>query len=74
MLTLTELAAAIRARKLSSVEATTALLKRIAAWQPKINAFVRIEAESAMELARAADAALARGEIKGRAAWRAACA
>ena len=65
MLSLTELAAAIRERKLSSVEATTALLERISAWQPKINAFVQVEAESALELARAADAALARGEIKG---------
>jgi aspartyl-tRNA(Asn)/glutamyl-tRNA(Gln) amidotransferase subunit A len=65
MLTLTEVAAAIRARKLSSVEVTTELLKRIEAWQPKINAFVRIEADSGLELARAADAALARGEIRG---------
>jgi aspartyl-tRNA(Asn)/glutamyl-tRNA(Gln) amidotransferase subunit A len=65
MLSLTELAAAIRERKLSSVEATTAHLERIPAWQPKINAFVSVEAESALELARAADAALARGEVKG---------
>ena len=65
MLSLTELAAAIRERKLSSVEATTALLERIPAWQPKINAFVSVEGESALELARAADAALARGEVKG---------
>ena len=65
MLSLTEVAAAIRARKLSSVEATTALLERITAWQPRINAFVSVEAESALELARAADEALARGEVKG---------
>jgi aspartyl-tRNA(Asn)/glutamyl-tRNA(Gln) amidotransferase subunit A len=65
MLSLSELAAAIRERKLSSVEATTAHLERIPAWQPKINAFVSVEAESALELARAADAALARGEVKG---------
>lgn len=63
--TLTELAAAIRERKLSSVEATTARLERIAAWQPHINAFVRIEADEALELAKGADAALARGEVKG---------
>jgi aspartyl-tRNA(Asn)/glutamyl-tRNA(Gln) amidotransferase subunit A len=65
MLPLTELAAAIRDRKVSSVEVTTALLKRIEAWQPKLNAFVRIEADGALELARAADAALARRDIKG---------
>ena len=64
-LTLTDLAAAIRSRKISSVEVTQALLQRIAAWQPKINAFVRIESEGALELARASDAALSRGEIKG---------
>jgi aspartyl-tRNA(Asn)/glutamyl-tRNA(Gln) amidotransferase subunit A len=63
--TLTDIAAAIRERQVSSVEVTTVLLQRIEAWQPKINAFVRIEAESALELARASDAALARGEIKG---------
>jgi aspartyl-tRNA(Asn)/glutamyl-tRNA(Gln) amidotransferase subunit A len=63
--TLTELAAAIRERKLSSLEVTAALLRRIEAWQSKINAFVRVEGESALELARASDAALARGEIKG---------
>jgi aspartyl-tRNA(Asn)/glutamyl-tRNA(Gln) amidotransferase subunit A len=65
MLSLTELAAAIRAKRLSSVETTSALLARISAWQPKTNAFVRIEAEEALELAHAADEALARGEIKG---------
>jgi len=65
MLTLGEAAAAIRDRKLSSVELTAALLERIEAWQPKINAFVRIEADSALEVARACDAALARGDAKG---------
>src|SRR5262249_39661589 len=65
MLRLAEAAAAIRAGKLSSVELTTALLHRIEAWQPKINAFVRIEADEALVLARARDAAQARGDITG---------
>lgn len=65
LLSLTELAAAIRERKVSSVEATKACLARIASWQPVINAFVRVEAEDALEMAAAADAALARGEAKG---------
>jgi aspartyl-tRNA(Asn)/glutamyl-tRNA(Gln) amidotransferase subunit A len=64
LLTLTESAAAIRARALSSVELTTALLKRIEAWQPKINAFVRTD-DDALQKARDHDAALARGETKG---------
>jgi aspartyl-tRNA(Asn)/glutamyl-tRNA(Gln) amidotransferase subunit A len=64
-LNLTELAAAIRDRTVSSVEATTACLARIEAWQPHINAFVRVEAEDALAYAKAADAALARGEVRG---------
>jgi aspartyl-tRNA(Asn)/glutamyl-tRNA(Gln) amidotransferase subunit A len=65
LLSLTELAAAIRDRQVSSVEATQACLTRIQAWQPVINAFVRVEAEEALASAKAADAALARGEVKG---------
>ena len=64
-LTLKDLAAAIRRRKVSSVEATKALLARIKKWQRKINAFARIEAEDAMKAARAADRALANGKIRG---------
>ena len=65
LLTLTELAASIRERKVSSVEATEAFLGRIAAWQPHTNAFVQVEADEALELARAADKAIANGEVKG---------
>ena len=62
-LTLKEVAAAIRRRKLSSVELTRSLLERIARWQPALNAFVRVEAEDALAAAKAADRALApRGE------------
>jgi aspartyl-tRNA(Asn)/glutamyl-tRNA(Gln) amidotransferase subunit A len=64
-LTLKELAAAIRRRKVSSVEVTKALLARIKTWQPKLNAFARVEAEDAMKTARAADRALANGKITG---------
>ena len=71
-LTLTEVAAAIRRRKVSSVEVTQALLARIEHWQPTLNAFVRVEAEDALAAAKAADRALARREAEGPAAWRAA--
>lgn len=64
-LTLTEAAAAIRDRRVSSVELTQVLLDRIARWQPMLNAFVRIEAEEALAAAKAADDALARGAPKG---------
>ena len=52
-------------RKLSSVEATQALLTRIEQWQPKLNAFVRIDTDEALQAAKAADAALAKSGPKG---------
>jgi aspartyl-tRNA(Asn)/glutamyl-tRNA(Gln) amidotransferase subunit A len=64
-MTLTELAGALRRRKLSSVELTRSLLERIERWQPAINAFVRVEADEALAAAKAADRALARGNAKG---------
>jgi len=64
-LTLAEIAAAIRARKASSVEVTQALLARIASWQPELNAFVRVDPEGALAAAAAADATLANGAAKG---------
>ncbi len=59
--TLAELAAALAARKISSVELTQAVLARIDAAQPTLNAFVTIDAEGALAQAKAADAALAAG-------------
>jgi aspartyl-tRNA(Asn)/glutamyl-tRNA(Gln) amidotransferase subunit A len=64
-LTLAALANAIRRRKISSAEATKAMLARTKKWQRKINAFARVEAEDAMKAARAADRALANGRIRG---------
>lgn len=65
LLTLTEVAAALAAKKLSSRQVTQACLDRIAKAQPKLNAFMSIEAESALAAADAADAALAHGDSKG---------
>jgi aspartyl-tRNA(Asn)/glutamyl-tRNA(Gln) amidotransferase subunit A len=64
-LTLKEVAAAIRRRKLSSVELTRSLLERIERWQPALNAFVRVEADEALTAAKAADRALARRGPRG---------
>ncbi len=64
-LTLKEVAATIRRRKLSSVELTRSLLARIERWQPALNAFVRVEAEEALAAAKAADRMLARRGPKG---------
>jgi aspartyl-tRNA(Asn)/glutamyl-tRNA(Gln) amidotransferase subunit A len=53
-----ELSAALRARELSSVELTRALLERAAAHQSALNAFISITAESALAQAAQADARL----------------
>jgi amidase len=61
----TELAAAIRAKKITSKAVVQAYLDRIAAVNPKLNAVVQLTADAARKEADEADAALARGEIKG---------
>jgi amidase len=60
-----ELAEAIRTKRLSSVEVVDAYLQRIAVVNPKLNAVVQLTADAARKGAADADAALARGEIKG---------
>ena len=59
------IAAAIRQRQLSSLEATTACLARIAAVNPKLNAVVQLRGEEARAEARKADQDLARGKSRG---------
>ena len=62
MRTIAEQSEALRARRISSAELVEQALARIAAAQPRLNAFVSVDAESAGASARAADAALARGD------------
>jgi len=62
LLSLTAIAQAIAQKRLSSREATQSCLDRIAQWQPRLNAFMAIEAEQALAAADAADAALALDE------------
>ncbi len=64
-LTAIELAALIRQKKLSAREAMTAHLKQIDRINPKVNAIVTLVAEQAMENARKADEAQARGDALG---------
>jgi len=59
--TVAEMAAALRAKAISSVELTRALLARVDTAQPALNAFITIDAEGALAQAAAADAALADG-------------
>ena len=61
----TELARAIRRRKVSSQEVIEAHLRRIEEVNPKLNAMVQLTAESATAQAQKADQALAKGEIVG---------
>ena len=59
--TIAQVAAALRAKKMSSVELTRAVLARVDAAQGALNAFVTVDAEGALAQARDADAALAKG-------------
>jgi len=61
----TALARAIRAKEVSSEEVVNAYLQRIDEVNPKLNAVVQVTADTARVQAREADAALARGDIKG---------
>jgi Asp-tRNA(Asn)/Glu-tRNA(Gln) amidotransferase A subunit family amidase len=63
--TIAEIAAGILDKKFSPVEVVDAHLERIAALQPKLNAFVHLDAEGARKQARAAEAALMRGQKVG---------
>ena len=72
LMSLVSVAKAIAAKKFSSREVTQSCLDRIAQWQPRVNAFMAIEADEALAAADAADAALAKGKQCRRAARRAA--
>jgi aspartyl-tRNA(Asn)/glutamyl-tRNA(Gln) amidotransferase subunit A len=59
---LKELAAALAGKKISSVELATLFLERIAQLNPGLNAFITVDPEKSLAMARIADARLARGE------------
>ncbi len=64
-LSLIDVAAAIRDRKLSSTEVTTACVEHAEATQDILHTFVYFTPEAALKRAAEADAALARGEVWG---------
>ena len=66
LMSLTAVAKAIAQKKFSSHEVTRSCLHRVAQWQPKLNAFMAVEAEAALKAADDADAALAKGNLRGR--------
>jgi Asp-tRNA(Asn)/Glu-tRNA(Gln) amidotransferase A subunit family amidase len=60
-----EIAAGVRARKISPVEIIDAHLQRVESCRPKLNAFVHLDADRARAQARAAEAAAIRGDSLG---------
>jgi aspartyl-tRNA(Asn)/glutamyl-tRNA(Gln) amidotransferase subunit A len=63
--TATDLAAAIRTKKVSPVEVVNAVLARIEQLNPKLNAFCLVTAEAARQAAQTAEQAVMRGETLG---------
>ena len=55
-----------RRQELSPVELMKALLERIGQLDPKLNVFIRLDGEAAMEAAKAAEAEIARAACAGR--------
>jgi len=58
-------AKAIASRELSPVDLVKALLDRIALLDPRLNAFIRVEGETALKEARTAEAEAAQGKLRG---------
>src|SRR5258708_12811247 len=65
-LSLDEVARRLKARKLSSVEATQAILDRIEALDPKLKSYAMVTPEHALQDAARLDAETAAGKSRGR--------
>src|SRR5258706_6585530 len=65
LMSLPSVAKAIAEKRVSSREATQSCLDRIAQWQPRLNAFMTVDAEEVLAAADAADGALAKGSRRG---------
>ena len=64
-LTATELSEQIKSKEVSPVEAVEAYLERVEALNPKLNSYITVCADEAMEEARRAESAIARGDYLG---------
>ena len=65
LLDLAEASRAVQKKEVSPVELTRACLERIERLNPKVNAFITVTSDTAVEEARTAEAEIARGEWKG---------
>ena len=61
---LKELSAALAGKQLSSVELATLFLDRIGRLNPALNAFITVDPEKSLSMAREADARRARGQAQ----------
>src|SRR3990172_5532040 len=64
-LTAGEISSAYAARRLSPVELVQALLNRISALDPQLNAFIRVDIEAALDAARDAEKDIVAGRTRG---------
>ena len=64
-LSATEIAQAYAAKTLSPVELVNALLARIEVLEPKLNAFIRLDAQAALQAAHQAESEIAAGRSRG---------
>jgi len=64
-MTISELAPKIKARKISPVELTQAVLDRIEKLDPKLNAYITVDAEGALKAAKKAQRQMAKGAYLG---------
>jgi aspartyl-tRNA(Asn)/glutamyl-tRNA(Gln) amidotransferase subunit A len=63
--TIAELAPLVARRNVSPVEVTRAVLERITALEPQLNAFITLTADDALAAARAAEAEIQAGRYRG---------
>jgi Asp-tRNA(Asn)/Glu-tRNA(Gln) amidotransferase A subunit family amidase len=63
--TIAEIAAGMREKRFSPIEVVKAHLDRTSELQPKLNAFVHLDADGALKQSRAAETAVMRGESVG---------
>src|SRR5262245_2127537 len=64
-LTLTEAAALLRRRDISPVELTRAVLERIERYEPRLNCFITVTAEEALDAAARAEQEIGAGRYRG---------